>query len=291
MNLHLSPTCPPPAPDLSPSTLWMLCRTILHVSPTCLPLDFLCLAGSFKFVSHLSPRCPRGFKLISHLSQSPTTVWILCPRDFRLVSTCLHFSPNTLSMPWVLWPAWFSQELSPIALEIFCAHDFKLVSTHLHLPPPCVPVHLGCSECFGPLISHLFPSCLPLHSAFSARMISGLSPACLPLHSGYCARMIPGLSPTCLQIHSRCSECFGPHDFVGFFARMISHFSPSTCLPVHSPSLSERSGLHNFSLVSQLSPSTFAGSDLKYHEIRLIYKQTVWGQRWYNCIYSNFLYV
>ena len=48
--------------------------------------------------------------------------------------------------------------------------------------------HSGCSECFGPhdfaLVSHLSPSCLPLHSGFSARMISGLSPTCFPVSSG-----------------------------------------------------------------------------------------------------------
>ena len=92
--------------------------------------------------------------------------------------------------------------------------------------------HSGFSECFGPhdftLVFYLSPSCLPLHSGFSARMISGLSPTCLHL------------SPTCLPVHSGCSECFGPHDFA-----LVSHLSPTT-LWILCP--------HDFRLVFHLSP-------------------------------------
>ena len=74
-------------------------------------------------------------------------------------------------------------------------------------------------------------------------------------------------------------------------SHMISHWPP-TYLPVRSAPL----GVILFptflhlrlpppppTTFNQPPPSTFAGSDLKHNEIRLIYKQTVWGQRWYNC--------
>ena len=89
---------------LFPTRLWMLCphdltclplvsacfplvgcrcsaRMILHVSPTCLPLDPGCSARMILHLSRLSV-------LVPHLS--PTRLWVLCPRDFTFVS---HLAP------------------------------------------------------------------------------------------------------------------------------------------------------------------------------------------------------
>ena len=70
--------------------------------------------------------------------------------------------------------------------------------------------------------------------------------------------------------------------------RMILHLLP-TCLHLSPPSPNVMGRFALFAVppppttFNQPPPSTFAGSDLKFDtEIRLIYKQTVWGQRWYN---------
>ena len=77
------------------------------------------------------------------------------------------------------------------------------------------------------MISHFSPSCLPLHSGFSARMISDLPPTCLPLVFQYTlrVRMLSRLSPTCLPVRSGWSQCSASHDF-----RLVPtclHFPPS----------------------------------------------------------------
>ena len=126
------------------------------------------------------------------------------------------------------------------------------------------------------MISLLSPTCLPLHSGFSARMISHFPPTCLPLYSGFFACIISGLSPTCLHFSPTClhlspspfwmlwvlwSAWFRPflplvsHSCLrlhsGFSSCMSSHLSP-TCLPVRS-GWSQCSASHDFKLVSHLS--------------------------------------
>ena len=84
-------------------------------------------------------------------------------------------------------------------------------------------------------------------------------------------RVISHWSPTYFPCSTLCSASHDLHLFP--ICRRLSPPSPNAmvglhCLPANQP-----------------PPSTFAGSDLKKQEIRLIYKQTVWGQRWYN--FSN----
>ena len=109
---------------LSPSTLWMLGWSMVgpHLSPTCPlvpPLSFSCL-GFFS---------QRDFALVSQLS--PTTPWILCPRDFTLVFYCC---------------------LGCSESECSGSHDFTL-AFHSSM---CFLLHLGF---FARMIVHLSPTC------------------------------------------------------------------------------------------------------------------------------------
>ena len=237
-------------------------------------------------------------------------LWILWPCDFRLIS---HLSPSTLCMLCVLSSAWFRAWIShvcPTCLPVRsgcseCSGPHCMIS---HLSSTCLPIVpqyiLDALSALIRMNSHLSSTLLPLVSCY--------------IHSGFFARMILHWFPTgaCVSHFSRCvfhffvtcgllvfdfacgrqqecqisnywasdsgtailrenhnlatcrksawvCRCHGSFCiFCGTTTTTTTHHQPPTTL-------------------NQLPPSTFAGSDLKYHEIRLIYKQTVWGQRWY----------
>ena len=225
-----------------------LVRMISHLSPTCLPVLLPWVQACPPLVSQLSPTClvastldalstcfgPNAFALVSHLSLlSPITLWILCPRDLRLVS----LPPSLLWMLRVLWPAWLRAclpRLSPTTLWFVCPHDCTLFS---NLSPSHYALHRHGARLawFYTCFSHVY-ICLPLLPVSATVWIPWIL-----------CRMISGLSPTCLTLAYQYAL-----DALSALVRMISH----------------------------LSPTTFAR--MACHEIRLIYKQTVWGQRWYN---------
>ena len=173
---------------------------ISHLSPTSLPLVFShyildSLRAWFKCVSHLSPLvshlCPSAFWMLWVLESawfrtcfprvselSRTTLCILCPHDIRLVS---HFFP-LVSQYTPLWPTWFRISL-------------PLVSTCLALVSQFA---LDALSALVRMILHLSPSCVPLHSGLSARMISHWSPSYLPVRFAL-LRMILHLFPTCVH--------------------------------------------------------------------------------------------
>ena len=110
MILHLSPTCLPLDSGCSAHMILHLSPTCLWLSPTCLPLD----SGFFaRMTLHLSPKQVYLWVLL--------LLWKECmlgPHDFTFVSglfsgqrhpgffpPCLHLSPST--MLWVLWSGWF----------------------------------------------------------------------------------------------------------------------------------------------------------------------------------------
>ena len=301
MISDLSPTCPPVQPGCSE------CFGP-HLSPSCFPLHSRFFA---RVISGLSPTCPSVISGCSAvlwsacslpwfqptcLQVSPSTFWMLwveCfgPRSVRMISglspTCLQLSPNTL---WMLW-------LSPTTLWIPCPQAcLPLVSTC----PPFVSQYSV--DALSALVRAFPCSCLPLHST-----VSHLSPGtpfrtCSAFVFYNTLDSLPQwfhislwlhLSPFASQYHSACTEHSGPHDF-----KLVSHL----CLPLHS-GWSQCRASHDFTLVpafhcktpsfcmvcgtttfNQPPPSTFACSGLKYHEVRLIYKQTGWGQCWYNCL-------
>ena len=78
------------------------------------------------------------------------------------------------------------------------------------------------------VISHLSPTCLPMPSGFSARMIACLSPTCPAVQDALrgLGRMLSHLFPTCLPVYSG----FCPHDFrlVSRLSPVVSHLSPNT---------------------------------------------------------------
>ena len=106
-----------------------------------------------------------------------------------------------------------------------------LSPTSLRMSPTCLPVHSGCSKCFGPLPSRL-----------------SLPPACPPLVSRYVLDSLPcpPLVSTCFPpVHTGCCKCPGSHD-------------PTTCIDL-SPFVDQSAGLHDFTLVSHLSPPLSLG--------------------------------
>ena len=174
----------------------------IRLSPTCLPLDSRC--SDFTFVAYLSP-------LVSRLS--PTRLWMLCPHDLIHIITCLGLSPTCLRLGSGCSACMILQILVSACLWMLCPYDYKFVSLSsptilsvrmsAGLSPTCLPMHSGCSECFGPMISHLFPgSCLPLSECFGPHdfaLVPHLS-TCLPAVPRYnvdSAGMISGLSSTC----------------------------------------------------------------------------------------------
>ena len=168
-----------------------VCKTLFLVPQTGLPVrgsySFERGACSGRMIGRLSPglfsckrhsgfsECfgPPDFALVSQLSS--TTLWILCLRDFRLVS---HLSP-LVSQYRVDALSRMISHLSPTTLWILHAlppHDFRLVSlctlsTFLHLSSTCPSIHSGCLGALVRTISHLSPTCLRL------------SPPCLPVVS------------------------------------------------------------------------------------------------------------
>ena len=266
---HLSPTS---LPDVSHRILdflraWnsSLSPTYLHLPPTCAPVHFGCsVLWSAWFcicfpATTLCILCLRDFRLVSHLSpsadlrnfvrmilrSSPTCLLLHSAFFDRVIShvspTRLHLSPNALWMLWALSPSWF-RHLSPTTL---CPHNFRLVL-------------------------HLSPSPLWILDAV-VRAISHLSPAPLSHYTGFLYphdfTLAPNFSPNTL--------CSASHD-----STLVSDLST---LVSPSPNAMGRFAL---SAVPPPPPTTFnspppdfAGSDLKYHESRLIYKRTVWGQR------------
>ena len=89
-------TCLPLVFQMSPTTMWIM------------PTWFQAYL-QFGIVSHsLWILCPRNFRVVSICLPLQHTLDDVSafPRDFTLVSTCLHFSPNTLGILLAPWSAW-----------------------------------------------------------------------------------------------------------------------------------------------------------------------------------------
>ena len=206
--------------DFSPNRF-----TFSHLSPSCLPLVFQYTLDASEW------------SLVSHWS--PTTLWILCPHDFKLAS---HLSPTGLPIH-----SGYS--------ECFGPNDFALVS------PSCLHYTLDLCPCDFSICLELTPSTFwMLWALWSAWLRT-----CLPLASQYTlrARMILRLSPT--YPSTPCA-----------LHRMILRLFPPVCTSPPSPSAmgTTTTNHHLQPLPAQTS------NTMKF--FRLIYKQTVWGQRWYN---------
>ena len=187
MISHVSPTCHRSSPTCLPARSGCSARMILLVcwsvysysdsviqfnkwdwfSPSRCACERFCGACSGRVIWCFGPH---DFALLSHSSPScfPLHSGFSARVISGLTSTCLplvsHYS--TCWMLWMLGSLWFRAclplLLSPTTFSILCARDFK----------PCLqPVSTALAR------MDLFPTYLPLHSEFSARMISGLSPS------------------------------------------------------------------------------------------------------------------
>ena len=217
---------------------------------------------------------PHDFTFVSGLAflPVPATLWVLWPHVFSLVS---HLYPTVSTRLWVLCFGRMYFLLSTICLPLVshCVQCLRCARRMiLHLSPTCLPLSPLACGCFGrmffhlsptfssPLwvLSHLSPACAPLSPVSCGcfgRMILCLSRICLPLSPVRCGRfgrMIFHLSPTCLPLVSNVSS------------RMILHMSPTClplspvpcgCSPIYLPLVPRVLWLHDFTLVSHMSPT------------------------------------
>ena len=208
---------------------------------------------------------------------SPNTFWMLRllwsalvthlpPSCFPLRSGS-HLCCSTLWMLWVPWPTWFRN-----CFPLLCPHDFSSDCFNSRDFAPVSQLYLSPST---PLNS------LPAWFYISLRLISTwlhsrLSPSWMLL-SAWSRTCFVELSPTALWV-------LFPHDFT-----LVSNLSPSTlcsawhdlhlfptCLHLRLLSANVMGHFALFAVspppttFNQPPPSTFAGSDLKHNEIKLI---------------------
>ena len=168
--------------------------TCLHLSPTCLPVQCRRMPPlvshyphyTVSLLSHLSPLscvplrsgcfecfCPHDFAPVSRAS----TLWILCTQTGLPVRGSYSFERGACSGCMILClppglfacqrhSGFFDRKISGLSLGavsalVLCPDDFTFVSQ-------CTLNALLALAC---VISHLSPTCLPLHSRFSARLI------------------------------------------------------------------------------------------------------------------------
>ena len=171
----------------------------------------------------------------------------LCPHDFWLAS---DLSPSALWMLWVLWSAWFRTCLPAVSRYTLDSLPAWFQAC-LHLSPS--PLWMLLSAWFRACLPQLFPTILWVLCPYDFTLVSYLSPSTL---------------------------CSASHDFTlaSHLSTLVSPFSQrhgSFCIVCGTTTTNHQPP----TTFNQPLPSTFAGSDLN-HDIRLIYKQTVWGQRW-----------
>ena len=201
---------------------------------------------------------------------------MLRPHDLAFVSGLVFLQK-------ILWSAWFRTCL-PLVSQYTLDALSALARMISGLSPTGLPVHSGCSECFGrhafTLVSHLSPSGPPVHSGCSecfgphdSALVSHLSSTTLHSLPAWFQACRPLVS-TFLPVHSGCSKCFGPLDVA-----LFSYLSPTRQMIGHErrqgrrrrtqqPNLGDKWRKRNMTRSEEADTATDAGRQRKGHERR-----------------------